>query len=181
MSLSPKAVAQALAAAGVAALLGLLVWKIAHRETTIADEVRSGKRPEAPGFTLPRLDGNGRLALASLRGKTVVLNFWQSICPPCEDEAPAFQRSWERYRRDGVVFVGIDYWDLSGNARRFARRFGITYPLVYDGPGTMMQPYGVTGAPETFFIDRTGRVVDDHAGQLSEDELAQTLEEVLAS
>jgi cytochrome c biogenesis protein CcmG/thiol:disulfide interchange protein DsbE len=181
MSGSPKLVAQALALAGVAALLVLLVWKIAHRESTIAGDVRDGKRPEAPAFALPRLAGVGTLALTALRGRTVVLNFWQSICPPCEDEAPSFQRTWERYRDDGVVFVGVDFWDLRRDARRFARRFGISYPNVYDGPGTTLQPYGVTGAPETFFIDRTGRVVDHHAGELSQRELTERLEEVLAS
>jgi cytochrome c biogenesis protein CcmG/thiol:disulfide interchange protein DsbE len=180
VTVSPKAVAQALAVAGVAALLGLLVWKIANRETTIADEIRSGKRPQAPAFSLPRLAGTGELALASLRGKAVVLNFWQSVCPPCEDEAPAFQRASQRYRDDGIVFVGVDFWDLRGDARRFMRRFGISYPNVYDGPGALLQPYGVTGAPETFFIDRTGRVVDHHVGQLSHGELTERVEETLA-
>jgi cytochrome c biogenesis protein CcmG, thiol:disulfide interchange protein DsbE len=180
VTLSPKAVAQTLAVAGVAALLALLVWKIAHRETTIADEIRAGQRPQAPAFSLPRLSGAGELALASLRGKAVVLNFWQSVCPPCEAEAPAFQRAWRRYRHDGVVFVGVDFWDLRGDARRFTQRYGISYPNVYDGPGALLQPYGVTGAPETFFIDRRGRVVDHHVGQLSHGELTQRVEETLA-
>jgi cytochrome c biogenesis protein CcmG, thiol:disulfide interchange protein DsbE len=180
VTVSPKAVAQALAVAGVAALLALLVWKIAHRQTTIADEVRAGKRPAAPTFSLPRLSTTGQLALASLRGKTVVLNFWQSICPPCEDEAPVLQRAWQRYRQEGVVFVGVDFWDLRGDARRFTRRFGISYPNVYDGPGVLLQPYGVAGAPETFFIDRRGRVVDHHIGELSHGALTERIEATLA-
>jgi cytochrome c biogenesis protein CcmG/thiol:disulfide interchange protein DsbE len=181
MALRPKLVAQALAVAGVAALLALLVWKVARQESGAATKVAAGERPAAPDFTLGRLVGDGELGLRSLRGRVVVLNFWQSTCRPCEAEAPAFQRVWERYRGEGVVFVGLDFWDLDSDARRFLRRHGVTYPQVYDGPGKMLGPYGVVGAPETFFIDREGRIVAHARGELSEDELVVRLEEVLAA
>jgi cytochrome c biogenesis protein CcmG/thiol:disulfide interchange protein DsbE len=182
MPVQPKLVAQALAVAGVAALLGLLVWRVAHQAGGgVAQKVAHGQHPTAPDFALRRLDGRGRLALRSLRGRAVVLNFWQSTCPPCVSEAPAFERAWQRFRGDGVVFVGLDFWDLDSDARRFVRRHGITYPQVYDGPGTTLQPYGVTGAPETFFVDRRGRVVAHALGQLSERQLARRLQEVLRS
>jgi cytochrome c biogenesis protein CcmG, thiol:disulfide interchange protein DsbE len=176
-----KLVAQALAVAGLAALLGLLVWKVAHQEGGVAPRVAEGERVAAPDFTLSRLDAEGELSLRSLRGQVVVLNFWQSTCPPCVDEAPAFQRAWEKYRRAGVVFVGVDFWDLDSDARRFLERHGVTYPQLYDGPGKTLEPYGVVGAPETFFIDRRGRIVGHARGELSEDELIARLEEILTA
>jgi cytochrome c biogenesis protein CcmG/thiol:disulfide interchange protein DsbE len=181
MQVSARLVAQALAVAGVAALLALLVWKIARQESGAAPRVDKGELVDAPEFTLRRLEGNGELSLRSLRGKVVVLNFWQSTCAPCESEAPAFQRVWERYRDEGVVVVGIDFWDLDSDARRFLRRHGITYPTVYDGPGKTLESYGVVGAPETFFIDRRGRIVGHARGELSADELVSRLEGVLTA
>jgi cytochrome c biogenesis protein CcmG/thiol:disulfide interchange protein DsbE len=181
MQVSIRMVAQALAVAGVAALLGLLVWKVARQESGVAPRVAEGEVVAAPDFTLSKLEGTGELSLRSLRGKVVVLNFWQSTCAPCEAEAPAFQRVWERYRDEGVVFVGVDFWDLDSDARRFLRRHGITYPQVYDGPGNTLEPYGVVGAPETFFIDRDGTIVAHSRGEISEDELVAQIEEVLTA
>jgi cytochrome c biogenesis protein CcmG, thiol:disulfide interchange protein DsbE len=146
--------AQALAVTAVAALLALLIWKIAHQPSV--------PKGSAPDFTLPRLDRNGEMRLAALRGKAVVLNFWASWCVPCKEEAPLLQAAAKRWNGRGVVVVGIDSQDFKGDARRFARRYGVTYPIVHDGPGKTRDSYGVTGFPETFFVDREGKLVGDH-------------------
>jgi cytochrome c biogenesis protein CcmG/thiol:disulfide interchange protein DsbE len=150
--------AQVASVAVVLALLGLLVWDIAHSTGGVADDVDSGKVVVAPGFTRPRVDTNGTLSLASLRGKVVVLNFWQSYCAPCTHEAPILAKASKDWEGKGVVFLGIDVQDLRGPARAFLERFDITYPNVADG-GRLVGRYGVTGYPETFFIDRLGRIV----------------------
>jgi cytochrome c biogenesis protein CcmG, thiol:disulfide interchange protein DsbE len=153
--------AQVAAVALVAALLAVLGWRLANDGHTVA------KGP-APGFTLPRLDGRGDLRLASLRGKAVVLNFWASWCVPCKEEAKQLQGGWQRWRSHGVVFLGLDAQDFYGDARKFARRYELTYPLVHDGSGKVVGDYGVSGFPETFFVDRRGRIVGDHvAGPVS--------------
>jgi cytochrome c biogenesis protein CcmG/thiol:disulfide interchange protein DsbE len=139
---------QLLAVALVAGLLALLVWKVAHG---------SGKTAEPKNFTLPRLDKPGKLELASLRGKVVVLNFWASWCVPCKQEAPALERVWREYRSQGVVVLGVDSEDFSGDARSFMRKYGITYPVVREGGRDLYGPYGVTGVPETRVIDRRGK------------------------
>jgi cytochrome c biogenesis protein CcmG/thiol:disulfide interchange protein DsbE len=146
--------AQALAVAAVAALLALLIWKIAHQPSV--------PKGSAPDFTLPRLDRDGELRLAELRGKAIVLNFWASWCVPCKEEAPLLQAAARRWGGRGVVVVGIDSQDFKGDARRFARRYGVTYPIVHDGPGKTRDSYGVTGFPETFFVDPNGKLVGDH-------------------
>jgi cytochrome c biogenesis protein CcmG/thiol:disulfide interchange protein DsbE len=152
-----RLVAQAAAVAVVAALLALLAWKVTQGESAVTASLADGGMPAAPAFTLERLDGEGDLSLESLRGKPVVLNFWASWCGPCKDEAPLLQEASERWG-DKVAFVGIDVKDFRGDARAFLERFGVTYPNVYDGKGSTIGRYGVTGYPETYFIDAEGRV-----------------------
>ncbi len=150
--------AQAVAVAVVAALLGLLIWKVAQGDSEVTSELARGGTPVAPAFTLERLDGKGDLAIESLRGKTVVLNFWASWCGPCRDEMPLLQQASERWKARNVAFVGIDIDDLRSDARSFLERFGVTYPNVYDGKSSTVGRYGVTGVPETYFIDPVGKI-----------------------
>jgi cytochrome c biogenesis protein CcmG/thiol:disulfide interchange protein DsbE len=165
----------------VAALLGLLVWKVAKGSgDEVTGALARGGTPEAPAFALERLDRDGELELASLRGKAVVLNFWASWCAPCREETPLLQAGWERWREKGVVFVGVNVKDFRGDARGFMRRFGVSYPNVYDGKGSTVGRYGVTGLPETYFVDARGRVVYRIAGEVrDEEELDKGIERAL--
>jgi len=164
-------VAQGVAVGLVVVLFGLLVWKLVDDEGgALAASVARGETPDAPDFTLERLDREGELTLSSLEGKAVVLNFWASWCLPCKEEAPFLERVWRENRDRGLVVVGVDAKDLRSDARAFMRRFGLTYPIVYDGPGPTTKRYGVTGFPETFVIDRDGRVVDVLIGGINSDE-----------
>ena len=160
--------AQVAAVAVVAALLGLLIWKVAQGDSEVAKELQRGGTPTAPAFTLERLDGKGDLALESLRGKTVVLNFWASWCGPCRDEMPLLQQASERWRDRNVVFVGIDIDDLRSDARSFLERYGVTYVNVYDGKSSTVGRYGVTGVPETYFLDAAGKIRYRIAGPVEE-------------
>jgi cytochrome c biogenesis protein CcmG/thiol:disulfide interchange protein DsbE len=164
-------VLRAVAVASVLALLGLLVWDLAHQNGPgVAVKVDKGKIVPAPKLDLPLLSGSGRLTLASLRGKVVVVNFWQSSCYPCKLEArdiAAAARSWGGKRSD-IVFLGVNAQDLKGPARAYLKRYGVTYTNVRDALGNTWPRWGVTGVPETFFVDRRGRVVPPHiAGQAS--------------
>ena len=155
-------VGQAIALVGVAALLGLLVWKVAFdREGGAAADLAQGKLVQAPPFTLDRLDRTGKLSMEDLRGKAVVVNFWASWCVPCRDEAPVLQQTYDRYRARGLVVLGVDVNDFKLDARRFMRRFGLTYPVVYDGKGSTVGRWGVRAFPETFFVDRSGKLVGE--------------------
>jgi cytochrome c biogenesis protein CcmG/thiol:disulfide interchange protein DsbE len=144
------------ALATVFGLLGLLVWRVTHQQ----HPPKIGGA--APGFSATQLAGDRTLSLASLRGKAVVINFFQSYCEPCQAESKALETAWRHYRSAGVVFVGVDYNDLVSDARRFIRRHGVTYPVVRDPNGTVAAKYGITGTPETFFVDRRGRLVGAH-------------------
>jgi cytochrome c biogenesis protein CcmG, thiol:disulfide interchange protein DsbE len=117
--------------------------------------------------------------LAVLRGKAVVLNFWASWCIPCKEEAPRLEAAWQKWRSK-VVVVGIDANDFKSDARRFARRYKITYPLVHDGPGDLLDDYGLAAFPETFFVRPDGRLSSWTQGELSEAEIEAGIREALA-
>ena len=173
--------AQVVAVVVVAALLGLLGWKIAQGESEVTSELRRGGTPAAPSFTLEQLDGSGPLALESLRGKVIVLNFWASWCGPCKDETPLLQEGWQRWRDRAVVFVGVDVKDFRGDARDFLARYNVTYPNLFDGKGSTVGRYGVTAFPETYFIDARGKVRYRIAGPVDDaEELDKGIERALS-
>ena len=167
-----KLVAQGVAIGLVALLFLLLVWALATDEGgDLAAKAARGDRPEAPEFALERLENEDeQLTLSSLRGKAVLLNFWASWCGPCKDEAPHFEDVWRERRSDGLVVLGLDSKDLKHDARRFVRRFELSFPIVHDGEGQVSETYGVTGYPETFVIDRDGRIVDAIIGAVDSSE-----------
>lgn len=142
--------------AGVGVLAALLVWRLTHQ--TPPPKVGA----KAPAFSLPRLEGKGNISLASLRGKTVVLNFFASWCHPCKREAPDLESFWRRYRSDGVVVLGVDSGDTKGGVRSFLNAHGVTYPIVFD-PGEKLAygSYALPGLPVTYVLNPQGRIVGD--------------------
>ena len=170
-----KVVGQLGALALVLGLLGLLVWKIASDDAPVA----SVGKP-VPRFDLPTLSGDGRVAVADHIGKPMVINFWATWCVPCRREAPLLERAAKRYD-DRVVFIGVDVRDFNGDAKKFVAEYGIMYPIAYDGPGKLWEPWGITGLPETFFVDRGGTIVAHKIGEISEEtELDEAIRKTLS-
>jgi len=135
-------------------------------------------KPAAP-FTLKTFDGQ-QVSLEALRGKVVVVNFWASWCyPACYEEAPLLARTWNDYKDRGVVMIGIDIQDKEEAARKFLADFNFTFPNAPDPVGHVSLDYGVYGVPETFFVDRKGRVRAKHVGSLTEEILRQRLDSLL--
>jgi cytochrome c biogenesis protein CcmG/thiol:disulfide interchange protein DsbE len=135
-------------------------------------------RPAA-AFTVTTFGGSP-LSLESLRGKVVMLNFWASWCrPACYEEAPALERTWREYKDKGVVVVGIDIQDRDEAARTFLAEFGHSFPNAPDPAGRIAVDYGVYGVPETFFIDRKGRVRFKQVGALTDELARQRLDTLL--
>ena len=142
------------------AFIGLLAYGLL---TAAPTEVGEGTR--LPDFELARLDEDGVLTEEDLEGSPVVINFWASWCIPCKEEAALLQETYERYRADGVVFLGVNIKDSNVDARAFVEEYGMTYPVVSDPGEELARALGVKGIPETFFIDAEGAFVGTAAGQ----------------
>ncbi len=135
-------------------------------------------KPAAP-FTLATFDG-GQVSLEALRGRVVVVNFWASWCyPACYEEAPALARAWETYKDRGVMMIGINIQDKEEPAKKFLTQFGHTFPNAPDPAGRVSVDYGVYGVPETFFIDRAGRVRWKQVGAVTEQIFQERVETLL--
>lgn len=177
---------QLAAVALVCALLGLLVWRVvaARRGPDLVANVRAHRKPQAPDFALKvlwpeastwigasrRSLRDGQLRLSELRGHPIVLNFWASWCIPCKAEAPRLAASANQHH-GRVLFLGVDIQDFKSDARAFLRRSHANYPSVRDGGSATYNDYGLTGLPETFFIDADGRVAAHSVGEVSRSEL----------
>ncbi len=134
----------------------------------------------APDFKLSALNGSVNSAkqvhLADFKGRPVIINFWSSSCAPCQVETPFLQKSWSGLQQKGVSLIGIDGFEQVSNAQSFMQRYGVTYTNVQDNlDGATGISFGVTGNPETYFIDKNGVVVARWIGALNEQGLQSGL------
>jgi len=183
-------VAQLAALALVVALFALLVWKIAFGQSgaDLVAAIKRGERPAAPSLDLaviwhrpsawperirPAL-ADGRVQLDELRGTPVLLNFWASWCISCKEEAPFLAASARAHRRE-VAFLGLDIQDFASDARRFLRESDVPYPSVRETGDEIHTSYGLTGLPETYYIDGRGRIVAHARGAISREELERDI------
>ena len=177
--------------AGVFALiaLGLVTYGLLKPASTkqIDTKLQAGKPAPAPGFELEVLAlgrlpsvvadlesalSDGQLGLEELRGTPIALNFWASWCYPCRQEAPILESGWRRDGRNGVLYLGLNMQDSTGEARQFLSKYGIDYPTIRDPGKDIAQSYGAIGIPETYFIDARGQVVGHVVGVISAADLA---------
>jgi thiol-disulfide isomerase/thioredoxin len=174
-----------LSLAFVAALFAVLVIRLAQTDsgTNFVSAVRAGDKPAAPQFELavlwPHAEtwpahlhtdvSRGRVALRDLRGYPAVLNFWASWCTACGSEATRLAQAARAY--DGkVVFVGLNVHDLGSDARGFLERHHANYVSLRGS--SIYEAYGLIGLPETYYLDRNGRVVAQTIGELTPKKLA---------
>jgi cytochrome c biogenesis protein CcmG/thiol:disulfide interchange protein DsbE len=121
----------------------------------------------APAFSGTTLDGEA-LALADLRGRPVIVNFWGPSCVPCRDEFPLFLAKLAEHRADDLAIVGILMFDPPAPARDFIADHGATWPTIDDPEGTIRTAYRAIARPQTYFIDRDGILRQIQVGQVSE-------------
>ncbi len=136
----------------------------------------------APDFTLPlfqELFEEENIALADLRGQVVVVNFWASWCVECYKEAELLERAWQDYKAKDVMFIGVDHLDTDKEGLAYMAQYGITYPSGPDIGDKISQNYGITGVPETFFIDKDGNIAHVQIGPISRVELYALLDKLV--
>lgn len=135
----------------------------------------------APDFELPVIGRKGStIALSSLEGQVIVLNFWASWCLPCRVEALGLRSAWEGSRgQQGVLFLGVNEMDDEADAEAFQREFQMTYPSVFDPSASLAADYGFFGLPVTYVIDAQGVMRYRFAGSVTESALVDAVRSVL--
>ena len=150
-------------AGAAAALLALLVFGVSHQTDTSSIDARvaAAHYPVAPDATkpLPLLGSHHSTTLQSFRGKVVVLNVFASWCPDCAGEARLLAHEQAVLAHQDATMVGVTYEDPAPATAGFDRRYGITYPVLRDPTGNLTRAFGTFQVPETFVIDRQGRIV----------------------
>ena len=152
----------ALRTAGIVAVVVTAAFAYVHVAENKGYALKAGS--EAPGFRLPSLAG-GEVDLASQRGKVVVLNFWATWCPPCVAEMPSLERLHRSLSPEGVFVVTVSTDEDEAEIRRFVAEHSLTLPVLKDPGGRVAaREYHTTGYPETFVLDRRGRVLQHFVG-----------------
>ena len=167
---------------GTVGVLTLLAYGLAaNRPNRSLDEaIAHGQRQLAPAVTLPSLYGGTASSLRALHGQVVVVNIWASWCGPCLSEAPVLQQWYGRIRRLGGTVICIDTFDARSDAISFINRLHLTYPMWRDPEGQAKSKFGATGFPESFVIDRGGRVAAIERGPVDDAFMQDTVLRLLA-
>jgi len=153
------------------AILGWGLLRTQRGSIAIGDRV--------PSITLNTFDGQV-INTADFAGKVIVINFWASWCQPCESEAAELEEAWLSYRDGGdVIFLGVDYVDTEPDALAYLSKFNITYPNGPDLRTAISQMFRIKGVPETYIIDREGRLAYAKIGPfMNLDEIIMAVESV---
>lgn len=129
--------------------------------------------PAAPSFSLTSLANPAQtITLNQYKDKPVIVNFWASWCEPCQQETPLLAK-WYKEQHGTVNLVGLDENDSTAAAVKFARAKGVTYPIGTDPALAAANAYGVTGLPQTFFLNAQHRIVDRVYGAVTTADLAK--------
>ena len=146
-----------------------------------------GQRPiaagqKAAGFKLTDLSG-GSVSMADLRGKVIFLNIWATWCAPCREEMPSMEKLYENLRnnKDFVMLAVSQDTGSREEVSAYVKKHGYHFDVLLDPQNAVAEAYKVSGVPETFIIDRSGRVVAHHAGAFdwSQPAIRDALEELL--
>jgi cytochrome c biogenesis protein CcmG/thiol:disulfide interchange protein DsbE len=173
-----------LVAAAAIALLALLAFGISSQASnkSIDNAVARGLHPAVPNahMALPVLGSSRSESLADFRGRLLVVNVFASWCTPCRAEAPILAQEQRTLSQHNGTIVGVTYLDTSKDAEAFARQEHISYPVLRDINGNLVRAWGVDGVPETFVINRQGRIVALRRYQLAGAWLQRTVAPLLA-
>jgi peroxiredoxin len=133
---------------------------------------------EAPNFILNDLNGE-KIELESLRGQGVFLNFWGTYCPPCEKEMPYMESQYQVYKDQAIEIVAVNVDEPELSVKKFVERVGgLSFPVVIDRGGNVLDAYNVSPLPTTFLIDKNGVITEVITGGMTEDHIADYLESI---
>jgi len=113
-------------------------------------------------FNLKSING-GNIKLSDYLGKVIILDFWATWCPPCKAEIPSFVELYKKYKKDGLVIIGVAI-DNEYKVKNFVKDFNVNYPVAIIDETTNEKYGGIRGIPTTFIIDKKGNIVKSYVG-----------------
>jgi peroxiredoxin len=161
---------------GLLLVLSLVLAACGGTTGGVPEGISEGK--QAPDFSLERLEG-GEVSLSDHRGDVVLINFWATWCAPCRAEIPAIESVHQARQNDGFVVLGVNYQESRDVVEPFARELAVTYPVLLDESGRIMETYRAIGLPMSVLVDREGIIRVRHTGVLTEEQLDGYLEDLL--
>jgi peroxiredoxin len=145
-----------------------VLWLAALGAPACGFAARPAEFEFAPDYQARLLGEERRLSLAELRGQVVLLNTFATWCAPCRAEMPGFEATHRRYKTRGlsVVAVNVDEGGDDADVLTYARTLGLTFTVLRDPANRFSKHYRVLGVPESFLIDRNGRLVKRWRGEI---------------
>lgn len=145
-----------------------------------AEAPQAAERAPTPDVTFATADGT-TASLDDYEGQPLVLNFWASWCPPCVAEMGDVLRPVHEAHSDEVAFLGMNLRDEPAAAQQIVDSTGVTYDLALDPDGEVFSAFGGVGMPTTVFIDEDGRIVDQHTGAITRDQLQAQVDRLIGA
>ncbi len=115
------------------------------------------QNPAAPDFNLPDMDGE-MFSLSSYKGKTVIINFWATWCPPCREELPSMNRAWQKIKDENISMIAINVGEDEDTIFSFMGDYPIDFQVLLDQSGEVINKWPIKGLPTTFVLDPKGQL-----------------------
>ncbi|MDE3839450.1 thiol-disulfide oxidoreductase [Bacillus methanolicus] len=132
---------------------------------------------KAPDFVLTDLNGE-KHRLSDYEGQGVFLNFWGTWCKPCEKEMPYINNQYEKFKKQGVQVLAVNVGESDFAVKKFAEKYQLDFPIVIDESGDVQTAYRINPLPATFLIDKNGKVIKYHKGELTEEMVNDFMEQI---
>lgn len=163
--------------------IGLLLWLAVMIKTGVgffAPKSNEASESQLLDFTVKEISGSP-VSLSSLRGKTVLVNFWATWCTPCKEEMPLLQSYYDAHKEDGFILVGVNVSDDVEDAEAFIRQYGYTFPVWSDPAGNVLIDLNMNGLPTSLVVDAKGNVIKRWIGPLTQEDLDGVITPLLES
>ena len=136
------------------------------------------QKPQAPEVTFTTLNGE-KISMPSLRGKTVLVNFWATDCPGCIKEMPELIDTYQQYKDKNLVVIAVAMpYDPPAQVANYTKEKALPFNVMHDGYGEMVKAFGdVNLTPTTFIFDAQGNRVQKTIGELNFPELRKLLDQ----
>ncbi|RHW41207.1 thiol-disulfide oxidoreductase ResA [Neobacillus notoginsengisoli] len=158
-------------------LLAAAVAYTLYASLTKEKRSRAGVGEIAPDFVLMDLDGT-KHRLSDYKGQGVFLNFWGTWCKPCEKEMPYMNNQYKQFKDRGVQVLAVNIGESNLAVQAFSDKYQLSFPIVLDKDRQVMNAYGVGQLPATFLVNKEGKIVRYHTGQLTEQAVKQFMESI---